>query len=69
MQVYETLADRKLHTLFKLLDRNGDGKISFSELVVALRKFASSAATLHDAATDAAEVIPPVLLFCISRFW
>eukprot|EP00884_Botryococcus_braunii_P015884 jgi/Botrbrau1/297/Bobra.0022s0263.1 len=56
-QIYETLADRKLHTLFNLLDRNGDGRISFSELVMALRKFASSAASLNDAAADAADAL------------
>ena len=56
LQVYETLADRKLHLLFELWDKDGDGSISFAELALGLRKFSSPAEPCTETAADAAEV-------------
>ena len=57
--MYETLADRKLHLLFELWDKDGDGSISFAELALGLRKFSSPAEPCTETAADAAEV--PIL--------
>ena len=56
LQVYETLADRKLHLLFELWDKDGDGYISFAELALGLRKFSPESELVTETAADAAEV-------------
>ena len=55
-QIYETLADRKLHLLFELWDKDGDGHISFAELALGLRKFSAPDESVTVTAEDAAEV-------------
>lgn len=55
-QVYETLADRKMHLLFELWDKDGDGQISFAELALGLRKLSPPNEPVTDTASDAAEV-------------
>ncbi|KAK9863505.1 hypothetical protein WJX84_003555, partial [Apatococcus fuscideae] len=50
----QTLADRKVHHLFDLWDKDGDGKISLVELALGLRKFHPSA-SINEAASKAAE--------------
>lgn len=56
LQVYETLGDRKLHLLFELWDKDGDGLISFVELALGLRKFSTASEPVTETAADAAEV-------------
>lgn len=56
MQMYETLADRKMHLLFELWDKDGDGQISFAELALGLRKLSPPEEPVTDTASDAAEV-------------
>lgn len=54
-QVYETLSDRKLHLLFELWDKDGDGLINFAELALGLRKFSPANEPVTEVAADAAE--------------
>ncbi len=56
MQIYETLADRKMHLLFELWDKDGDGQISFAELALGLRKLSPPEELVTETASDAAEV-------------
>ena len=58
LQMYETLADRKIHLLFELWDKDGDGHISFSELAMGLRKLCPASEPATSTAADAAEVCP-----------
>ena len=60
MQSYETLADRKLHLLFELWDKDGDGLISFAELALGLRKLSPPEEPVTQTAADAAEVGLPI---------
>lgn len=62
LQLYETLADRKMHLLFELWDKDGDGQIGFAELALGLRKLCPSSEPVAETASDAAEVSP--LLMC-----
>ena len=62
MQTYETLADRKLHLLFELWDKDGDGLISFAELALGLRKLCPSEEPVTETASDAAEVVLPITI-------
>lgn len=55
--MYESLADRKLHLLFELWDKDGDGQLSFSELALGMRKFCPPAEPITETASDAAEVL------------
>lgn len=56
--MYATLADRKMHLLFELWDKDGDRHVSFAELALGLRKLSSAQESLADTASDAAEVFP-----------
>lgn len=56
-QMYETLADRKMHLLFELWDKDGDGHISFSELAMGLRKLCPTSEPVTNTASDAAEAM------------
>jgi len=68
--MYETLADRKMHLLFELWDKDGDGHISFSELAMGLRKLCPASEPATTTASDAAEVTPlPPPSFRASHQW
>lgn len=60
--MYETLSDRKLHLLFELWDKDGDGLINFAELALGLRKFSPANEPVTEVAADAAEVTQQTLV-------
>ncbi|KAK9819114.1 hypothetical protein WJX74_003904 [Apatococcus lobatus] len=51
-----TLAERKVHHLFDLWDKDGDGKINLVELALGLRKF-QPGSSINEAASRAAEAM------------
>ena len=53
--MYATLADRKMHLLFDLWDKDGDGQISYAEMALGLRKLSAPQESIAETASDAAE--------------
>ena len=66
--MYETLADRKMHLLFELWDKDGDGQISFAELALGLRKLSPAEEPVTETASDAAEVGLLIMHFVAKAF-